>query len=172
MDDMPSSTAWGVICFLNWPAMILSNILAALTRSRGIFPYDWGRLAVGLLFWTYAGWLLDRRLVGVATPVVRSRTLRTALHATGFAAALLAFCGGILETDRSRVVWAHIIDLVKSARVYLLGREINTLGAVFWGLLGIAYFGNKMLRLTFKRPSTATSPAHTSYTADPQSPSR
>lgn len=150
-DDMPVSTAWGLICLLNWPSMFITFWLRFLPPSIfGFYVYnwyDWERLTAVLLFWACMGWLLDRRLTGVLSPVVRSKSIRVSLHTVGLLIALYAFVYSGLEVIGAIIVWFPVLSgLLKSRWIYLLGRPLSSLGGALWGLIGTLYFGNKLLR--------------------------
>jgi hypothetical protein len=59
-DDMPVTTAAGLVVVLNGPATVF---------NRGAMPV---RLLGVVVFWTWIGFLLDRRTRGVQTPVIRN----------------------------------------------------------------------------------------------------
>jgi hypothetical protein len=155
VDDMPVSTAWGFICLLNWPAFFLTFWLRWVhAEFFGLDAWDWGRLVAAMSFWALIGWLLDRKLSGPVTPIIRKRWLRIGLCTLGLLIALFALFVGTLETIGHVRTWINFNELLRSKWVYLLGREINSLAAAMWGLIYTLYFGNKILGLRFKRSLT------------------
>jgi len=65
---------------LNGPSFYLSFWTGAFDAFGLYFP-DVGRLPGVVLFWSWVGWAVDRRLQGTRTPFVRSRLVRSAFYA-------------------------------------------------------------------------------------------
>jgi len=148
VDDMPVSTAWGLICLLNWPAFSLTFWPRwAYFEFFGLDSWDWGRLIAALSFWALIGWLLDRKLSGSVGPIIRRRWLRICLCTLGLLIALLALGIGILETIGNGYMWVHFREVLRSNWVYVLGREINSLAPAIWGVIFSSYFANKLPRM-------------------------
>jgi hypothetical protein len=151
MDDMPITSAWGLICFLNWPALFLTFWLRWVpdVPILGVYSlYDCERLVASLAFWACLGWILDRRLAGLATPIITSKPIRIGSYILGFSVALYAMFAGA-----SASAWwlLHLLWFMKSRWIYLMGRELNSFAAAVWGLVGTIYFCNKLFGAKFRR---------------------
>lgn len=159
-DDLPVTSAQGLSALMNGPV-------------SGLFGF---RGPVQLIFigisWAWVGWLVDRRLAGIATPVLRLKWLRRTLYALGFALGAFLLWHALAESQFNRYCpWLLNRALWRSPKAHLLGREISTLGGAVWGAIYLIYFGSKLLGLSLRRPSRpTTTPANTSHIPDPQSP--
>ena len=61
-DDMPVTSAWGLMMLLNGPGFVLGKI----------FSLSGKLLLLGVAsFWAWAGFLFDRRLRGITLPIIR-----------------------------------------------------------------------------------------------------
>lgn len=157
-DDMPVSSAWGLLCLLHWPVFFLTSFGSRWMNGEflGLNLYVEVHVAAALLFWALMGWLLDRKLAGRIDPLIRSRAIRIGLYTLGLLVALFALLVGIPETIGYARTWIHFNEILRSKWIYLLGREINSLAAAIWGLTSTLYFGNRLLGLTLKRAHSAT----------------
>ena len=137
-DDMPVTSAWGLMMLLNGPGFVLGKI----------FSLSGKLLLLGVAsFWAWAGFLFDRRLRGITLPIIRRGWVRVVLYLVGLVLACL-FLWQTVESWPSvfggleQMRW--LLLRVKSPRRILLGRQIITLGGFVWGLGYAAYFSSKL----------------------------
>jgi hypothetical protein len=146
LDDMPVTTARGLIGIANGPGFVLTFWLRLPpVRVCGSEMWDTGRLAGIVVFWAGIGWLLDRRLAGMRAPLIHQRWLRGSLHALGFGAAVIFLGSALWEIHQELGVWEHMGEFLTSPRWRLMGREALHTGGVLWGSIYATYFGSKLL---------------------------
>ena len=145
LDDMPVTTARGLIALLNGPGFLVGRILADLVEN------DIGLIGAAI-FWAWLGYLLDRKFRGVRDPVLRRKWLRLALYVLGLAFACLTFLAAAWHPYNgfidSQWVW-RMWRILRSDSPWrrLLGREFLAIAAIFWGIGYTIYFGHKLWRL-------------------------
>ncbi len=147
-DDMPVTTAWGLIAVLNGPGFFLTPWLKLpAVHLFGETIYALGRLVGAGSYWLLVGWLIDRKLRRDVVPAVRPRWLLNSLYAVGFGVSTLFLCSALWEIHRDYIVWEHMGELLRSPRWRLIGREMLYIGGGIWGSIYAVYFGYKVLRV-------------------------
>jgi hypothetical protein len=145
-DDMPTGSAQGLAALLDGPGWYVGHFswvpVHVLGENVNLGPLVWVAI-----FWTWVGWLLDRRLLGTAPPVIRTRWLRGSLYALGFSLALLPLVTATIFIRRDYVVFLRLGLFLRSPWRFLLGSEITAAADVLWGAVGLYYFGAKLLGL-------------------------
>jgi hypothetical protein len=131
-DDMPLTTARGLAAFLLGPVCLLISWKLSL------------QLFGAVAFWSWLGFLLDRRLRGIRTPVIPVRWVRGLLFCLGLMlACLLAYEGlrSLLRLDLHylRFLWRTLKNSASPTRI-LLGHELLAVAQLSWGLVCAVYF--------------------------------
>lgn len=152
LDDMPVVAAWGLAYLLNGPGFLLTKWLRLpVIRIFNHDVRDTGTLVGVALFWTWIGWLLDRRnnASEKQTPIIRPRWIRGLLYVLGLTYAGLTFFEAVFqirndELLRSNQLWTWLKTETVRDR---LGRETIFLAALVWGSIYIVYFLQKLLLL-------------------------
>jgi len=145
-DDMPVGSAQGLAALLDGPGWFIGHYSWVPVHILGE-DVNLGPLVWVAIFWSWVGWLLDRRLLGTAPPVIRTRWLRRSLYSVGFSLALLFLLTGAMFIQREYEVFLRLGRFLRSPWRFLLGREITAVAGVLWGMVGLYYFGAKLLGL-------------------------
>lgn len=148
-DDMPIGSAQGVAAVLDGPGWYLGHFSRVPVHILGE-NVNLGPLVWVAIFWTWVGWLLDRRLLGSAPPVIRTRWLRRSLYALGLSLSLLFLSGAAMFIRQDYLVFLRLGLFLRSPWRFLLGREITAVSGVLWGTVGLYYFGAKLLGLRIR----------------------
>ncbi|HET6181660.1 MAG TPA: hypothetical protein VFE61_32375 [Candidatus Sulfotelmatobacter sp.] len=148
-DDLPITTAQGLIVLLNGPAAV----------PRGLKTL--AQLPEVPVFWAWFGYLLDRRLRGLQKPVVRNRSVRVVLYCLGFILACLFAWEGIshlrmFDARLIRYVWRALEN--SSSRRTLLGGLLMPIADSMWGLGYAVYFSVKLWRFATHPSESADIP--------------
>jgi len=146
-DDLAVTTARGLSVLLNGPGSFFAPGLKLSGQLLGV-----------AIFWTWIGFLLDRRLRGIKTSTIRRIWLRVALHVVGLGVS----CWLIWNVARF-IEPATVRDLFKLPSIFLSnspvrflrGRDFVAIAEILWGLGYAIYFLKKLWLLRKARP-TAT----------------
>jgi hypothetical protein len=152
-DDMPVTSAWGLVALVNGPGFWLGQIL------RGPMGDYVGLALASVIFWTWSGYLVDRRLSGNRASMIRKTWIRVALYSLGLVTGCLATVGAIVSphfvfalTHYHQYVGSLVNTFrTKSPWMTLLGRDILVIAWMLWGLGYAGYFGKKLLLLALGR---------------------
>ena len=153
-DDMPVTTAHGLIGLVNSPFCL---VLASLAGES----YNSTLLVFALMWWGSLGWLLDRRLQRAAHLIkigwARAGALSLGLAVSGMMLLLvLVYVRSTMLPGTELKKYISFILLGPFPR-RLLGRETLVLaGVVWWGGFAI-YFASKLCRMVARRPASAKS---------------
>jgi hypothetical protein len=135
-DNAPLTTARGLAAFLLGPVSLL---------------FSW-RLSIQLLgtvaFWSWLGFLLDRRLRGIRTPVIQARWARGLLYSLGLILACLLGYEGLrfrqmFDLHYLHYLWRALRNSASPSR-RLLGHELVAVAQLGWGLICAVYFSIKL----------------------------
>jgi hypothetical protein len=134
-DDMPVTTAWGLITLLNGPAIFVTNWAPWPTRV----------FAVGA-FWACLGILLDRRVRGNRAPIIQNKALRILLFLLGFSVASLVALSALHSVWFQGFDVRRFVDVLLRGGVMrtLMGRTVQLFAGLVWGLGYTAYFALKL----------------------------
>jgi hypothetical protein len=130
-DDMPVTTAQGLAALLIGPSPLIVAKLPA--RLLGVAA-----------FWTWLGFLLDRRFSGIRGPIIRNVWLRVVLYSLGFIFALMFVREGALHMSHAELDYLCRALRSSSPRRTLLGRELTTVARLLWGVGYTLYFSVKL----------------------------
>ena len=134
---------------LTGPGFLLSFWMPGIYVSGKY--YEVGRLLGVAFFWAGIGWLLDRRLRGLRTPVIPPRWIRALLYS------------GLL-TFSITVIWALLSGLQSQEMLPapLLWRILEVFGLrasvlnqyadLCWAVVGVVYFGSKLVTTVRNNP--------------------
>jgi uncharacterized membrane protein YqhA len=131
---------------INGPGFYLTFLCPGI-RVFGLNLRDFGRLAGVVVFWTWIGWGLDRRVLGLSTSIIRRRWLRASVYAVLLGLTILFIWGTleILDSHQmlpSKDLWHHRRSL------FALGLRASALAeyaAIPWALVFLIYFGKQLL---------------------------
>ena len=140
-DDMPVTTAYGLLGLLNGPAGLF---------NPAILPI---RIIIVAGFWCWMGFLLDRRLQGVKVPIIKNIWVRIALWSLGLAFSVFAVLTfyffmrsqGWFDSFANVQRLLHIF-LNASPWRKLMGREVRAIAYLLWGSTFAVYFFYKLWR--------------------------
>ncbi len=137
-DDSAVSTAQGMAALINGPGSSITNGMKLFGQLLGV-----------AIFWSWSGFLLDRRLNGTRTPIVQRTRVRIILYFIG----LMLACWSVWSAARffSPETFNYLsrlsrILLSSSPRRTLLGREFIAAAKIFWGSGYALYFSRKLLQ--------------------------
>jgi hypothetical protein len=141
-DDMPVTTAYGPIALLNGPGALF-NFFAGVPI----------RIIMVAVFWCWMGFLLDRRLHGIHTPIIRNIWIRVALWSLGFALSVFAILGFHFYM-KSQLWFLSFANLKTLVHIFLnpspirklMGREVRAIAYFLWGVSFAIYFLYKFWR--------------------------
>jgi hypothetical protein len=141
-DDLPETSALGLIALLEAPALWIWHFLYIPRVSWILLPPGIGTSLCTLLFWFWVGLHLDRRRRGNFEPILRAVWLRAALYVLAIAVSLLFLYVSLRETVSLnglaiRLLWEGMIS--NSPKRILLGREITDIAYMLWGTACVAY---------------------------------
>ena len=128
---------------LNGPGFFLTYRLRGI-QLFGQDVYDFGRLVGVVIFWTWIGWALDRRLAGIRMPIIKLRWLRASIYAV-LVGLVALFIGAVLSDLHSlqmlpsTLLWAHLRTWGLHASV--LARYVM----LAWAAVGFVFFSKQML---------------------------
>jgi hypothetical protein len=149
-DDLPATSALGLMALLDAPALWIWRLLS-MSRASWILPPGVGISLSTLLFWSWVGLHLDRRRQRDFEPILSAVWLRAALYALAIAVSLLFLYAGLKATIelhglKIRLLWECMIS--RSPKRILLGREITDVAYVLWGTVCVAYCTHNLWRDT------------------------
>lgn len=139
-DDLPETSAVGLMALLEGPALWIWHLLLAASGDRlSLILLDNVVIYLSaLLFWSWIGVHLDRRRQRNFQPILCAVWLRVALNVLAIAVSLLFLYEGLraaieLNGLAIRLLWECMIS--NSPKRILLGREITDVAYALWRLL-------------------------------------
>jgi hypothetical protein len=145
-DAFAFGTAQGIAALINGPgALFIMNLT--------------GQLVGVAIFWTWTGFLVDRRLRGFRQPLIKTPWLRSALYLLGLVLACWSFWSVakyLLYAETLKyLARMPSIFLSNSPARFVLGRDLWLLARLVWGFGYSIYFLNKLWSLRTDRSSAA-----------------
>jgi len=136
-DDMPVTSAWGLLALVNGPGFFLFKFLdgSYVVQLLGI-----------AIFWGWTGFLLDRKIGGAPRLLTGRLWIRVFLHSLGFSFAFV-FLLGAINNIRAHYGYTSSWSLgpiLAYPKKTLVGREIIAVSAVIWGSAYVIYFSCKL----------------------------
>jgi len=119
-----------------------------------------GQLLGVAIFWTWNGFLIDRRFRGVRSPLIRRVWIRFALYLLGLGLASWSFWSVakylLYEDTLKYLARMPSIFLSNSPIRFGLGRDLMAIARLIWGFGYALYFLKKLLWLEIGRSRAAT----------------